>query len=70
MKLSTQNRLVLSDYFTPFNQEGLDGRDEDLGAGGVLLLSEQPHTTHSRLLIGVGKEGPQEPSTQSIAWLE
>ena len=57
VKLSTRNGLVLSDYFTPFNQECLDGRDEDLGAGGVLLLPEQPHTAHPRLLIGVGKEG-------------
>ncbi len=57
VKLSTRKGLVLSDYFTPFNQECLDGRDEDLGAGGVLLLPEQPHTAHPRLLIGVGKEG-------------
>src|SRR5438132_12167990 len=57
VKLSTRNGLVLSDYFTPFNQECLDGRDEDLGAGGVLLLPEQPHTAHPHLLIGVGKEG-------------
>ena len=68
VKLSTRivggqgepNGLVLSDYFTPFNQECLSGRDEDLGAGGVLLLPEQPpytHAAHPRLLVGVGKEG-------------
>ena len=57
VKLSTRNGLALSDYFTPFNQACLDGRDEDLGAGGVLLLPEQPHTAHPRLLVGVGKEG-------------
>src|SRR5437763_4878483 len=57
VKLSTRKGLVLSDYFTPFNQECLDGRDEDLGAGGVLLLPEQPNTAHPHLLIGVGKEG-------------
>src|SRR6266436_6899065 len=57
LKLSTGSGLVLSDYFTPFNQECLDGRDEDVGAGGVLLLPEQPYTTHPRLLVGVGKEG-------------
>src|SRR3989440_5857393 len=57
VKLSTRNGLVLSDYFTPFNQECLDGRDEDLGSGGVLLLPEQPKTAHPHLLIGVGKEG-------------
>jgi len=57
VKLSTGNGLVLLDYFTPFNQECLDGRDEDLGAGGVLLLPDQPHTAHPHLLVGVGKEG-------------
>ena len=57
VKLSTQNGLVLLDYFTPFNQKCLDGRDEDLGSGGVLLLPEQPHTAHPSLLVGVGKEG-------------
>ena len=57
VKLSTQDGLVQSDYFTPFNQECLDGRDEDLGSGGVLLLPEQSQTAHPRVLVGVGKEG-------------
>ncbi|HLH63211.1 MAG TPA: hypothetical protein VKV20_16135 [Ktedonobacteraceae bacterium] len=57
VKLSTHNGLVLSDYFTPFNQACLSGRDADLGAGGVLLLPEQPYTIHPNLLIGAGKEG-------------
>jgi hypothetical protein len=57
LKLNTRNGLTLSDYFTPFNQKCLDGRDEDIGAGGVLLLPEQPHTSHPRLLVVVGKEG-------------
>ncbi|HEX6555426.1 MAG TPA: hypothetical protein VF026_21885 [Ktedonobacteraceae bacterium] len=57
VKLSTQDGLVQSDYFTPFNQECLDGRDEDLGSGGVLLLPEQSQTAHPRMLVGVGKEG-------------
>ena len=56
-KLSTRNGLALSDYFTPFNHQCLDDRDEDLGAGGVLLLPDQPHTARPRLLVGVGKEG-------------
>ena len=57
VKLSTQDGLVQSDYFTPFNQGCLDGRDEDLGSGGVLLLPEQSQTAHPRVLVGVGKEG-------------
>ena len=57
VKLNTRTGPALSDYFTPFNQACLDGRDDDLGAGGVLLLPEQPHTAHPHLLVGVGKEG-------------
>lgn len=57
VKLSTQHGIALSDYFTPFNHQCLDGRDEDLGAGGVLLLPDQLNTAHPHLLIGVGKEG-------------
>ncbi len=57
VKLSTQNGLALSDYFTPYNQACLSGRDADLGAGGVLLLPDQPDTAHPHLLVGVGKEG-------------
>ena len=57
VKLSTQHGIVLSDYFTPFNHQCLDSRDDDLGAGGVLLLPDQPHTAHPHLLLGAGKEG-------------
>jgi len=48
--------LKLNDYFTPFNQSCLDGRDEDLGSGGSLLLPDQPGE-HPHLLLGEGKEG-------------
>ncbi|GCE11050.1 hypothetical protein [Tengunoibacter tsumagoiensis] len=56
VKLSTQNGLKRADYFAPFNQSCMDGRDGDLGSGGVLLLPDQsgknPH-----LLFGAAKEG-------------
>jgi hypothetical protein len=57
VKLSTHNGLALSDYFTPYNQACLSGRDADLGAGGVLLLPDQADTAHPHLLVGAGKEG-------------
>ena len=34
--------MSVLDYFTPFNQDTLDGGDTDVGAGGVLLLPDQP----------------------------
>ncbi len=56
VKLSTQNGLHMTDYFTPFNQNCLDGRDNDLGSSGPLLLPDQPGN-HTHLLLNIGKEG-------------
>ena len=30
----------MQDYFTPYNQSELNGRDDDLGAGGPVLLPD------------------------------
>jgi fibronectin type 3 domain-containing protein len=50
--------LKVVDYFTPFNQAGLNTNDGDLGAGGPLLLPDSAGTpSHPHLLIGVGKLG-------------
>ncbi|MBZ5694557.1 MAG: PQQ-binding-like beta-propeller repeat protein [Acidobacteriia bacterium] len=48
--------LSLADYFTPFNQDSLNGGDIDLGSGGVLLLPDQPGS-HAHELVQAGKEG-------------
>jgi uncharacterized protein YjdB len=48
--------IALSDYFTPYNQGGLDGGDTDLGSGGVLLLPDQAGSTPHEL-VQVGKQG-------------
>jgi hypothetical protein len=48
--------LKVTDYFTPYNEASLDGVDEDLGSGGVLLLPDQPGP-NPHLLINVGKQG-------------
>jgi len=49
--------FTLVDYFTPFNQLTLDQTDKDQGSGGVILLPDQPGTTHPHLLFQVGKTG-------------
>lgn len=58
IKLSTRNGLHPVDTFTPFNASCLDGRDEDLGSAGVLVLPDQAGSgAHPHLLLGGGKEG-------------
>ncbi|MBV9075749.1 MAG: pyrrolo-quinoline quinone [Acidobacteria bacterium] len=44
------------DYFTPFDQQTLNQLDHDLGAGGVVLLPDQPDAP-SHLLLASNKEG-------------
>ncbi len=56
VKLSTATRLLISDYFTPWNQAYLASNNLDLGSGGVMLLPDQPGP-FPRLMIGAGKSG-------------
>jgi len=56
-KLSPNSgNLALTDYFTPFDQNSLNGGDVDLGSGGVLLLPDQAGA-NPHLLVQAGKEG-------------
>jgi Big-like domain-containing protein len=48
--------LSLVDYFTPFDQSMLDGEDQDVGSGGVMLLPDQPGSTPHEL-VQAGKAG-------------
>ena len=56
VKLDIKHSLLVSDYFAPFNQACLDGRDDDLSSGGVLLLPNQ-RSGHPHVLVAIGKEG-------------
>jgi hypothetical protein len=56
LKLTPGNGLVLSDYFTPYNQATLQSTNGDLGSGGVLVLPDQPGS-RPHLLVGGGKGG-------------
>ena len=49
-------KLVVRDYFTPFNQKVLDAKDWDLGSQGPVLLPPQTGP-HPHLLVIAGKEG-------------
>ena len=54
---SSGNQLAVQDYFTPWNQAWLDSLDWDVGAGGVLLLPDQPGAYYPHLLVQAGKNG-------------
>ena len=54
LKLDAQ--LKVQDYFTPFNQDQMDGPDQDLGSGGVMLIPDTDGA-HAHLLTEVGKLG-------------
>jgi hypothetical protein len=48
------HRLLVRDYFTPFNQAQLAKTDSDLGSGGPVLLPDQPGP-HPHLVVIGGK---------------
>jgi hypothetical protein len=49
--------LNVVDFFTPFNQAALSRADLDFGAGGILLLPDQPGPFPHEL-VGCGKPSP------------
>jgi len=50
--------LVLTDYFTPFNQQYLFTNDLDAGGGGLVVLPDEVGSAaHPHLAAGVGKDG-------------
>jgi len=57
LKLALQNgKLSALDYFIPYNYLRLNRHDQDLSAGGVLLLPDQSGS-HKHLLAIASKEG-------------
>jgi len=58
LKLSTNNGLSVSDYFTPFNQKAEAATDQDLSSGGVVVLPgivDAENRSHY-LLVVCGKD--------------
>ncbi len=53
--LKLSSTLTLLDYFTPWNQAAMDGVDNDLGSGGVLLIPTQGANPDE--LVEAGKLG-------------
>ena len=51
LRLSTSQKLAITDYFTPNNQNYLNSVDLDVGGGGPMLLP------NLGLVLGVGKDG-------------
>jgi hypothetical protein len=56
IKLATASGLSVLDYFAPYDESYLSANDLDLGAGGVMLLPNQPGL-NPRVMIGAGKNG-------------
>jgi hypothetical protein len=54
IKLSTGGGLSVADYFTTFNQANDRVNDFDVGAGGVMLLPDQPGP-YTHLMVTAGK---------------
>ena len=50
------NAGSVRDYFTPHDQDTINTNNLDLGAGGLVLLPDQPGA-HPHLLVGAGKNG-------------
>ena len=48
---------VVVDYFTPHDQQNMDVNNLDLGAGGPVLLVDQPTSPYPHELISAGKSG-------------
>jgi outer membrane protein assembly factor BamB len=59
LKISTKSGLAVADYFAMYNTVSESDSDEDLGAGGVLLLPAQvdSHGVTRHLAVGAGKDG-------------
>ena len=58
IKFSAGSGLVITDYFTPYNQTALSGADLDLSGGSPLCLPDAAGSpAHPHLVVGAGKEG-------------
>jgi len=59
LKLTTQGKLAVTDYFEPYNGVDESNGDQDLGSGGVVLLPDltDAHGAVRHLLVGGGKDG-------------
>ncbi len=57
LRLSTTSGVSLADFFTPHDQNTLNGNDTDLGSGGVVILPDQSGGGPVHLLFISSKSG-------------
>jgi hypothetical protein len=55
--LKLTSGLAVSQYFTPSDQDSDNAGDGDFGAGGAVILADQPTGPVRHLIIGGGKDG-------------
>lgn len=58
IKLSTNGKLAVADYFQPYNTVSESDADKDMGSGGEILLPDQTDSSGAvhHLLVGAGKD--------------
>ncbi|MGB8802824.1 MAG: Ig-like domain-containing protein [Candidatus Acidiferrales bacterium] len=56
LRSAGNDAIVLTDYFTPFDQKEMDVENVDLGASGPMILPDQSGQ-YSHILFGAGKNG-------------
>jgi len=58
LKLAQGSDLTVTDYFTPHDQASMNSTDNDLGAGGAMVLPDSlGSAAHPHLLVAAGKDG-------------
>ncbi len=57
LKFTTTGGLALADFFTPFDQNTLNGNDTDLGSGGIVILPDPSPGPLPHLLFLSSKSG-------------
>jgi hypothetical protein len=57
VRLTPQLGGLVAGMFTPSDEDELDSTDQDFGAGGIMVLPDQPSLIFPHLAVAAGKDG-------------